>query len=73
MTAVTAQVEAPAGAPAQDENSQREPQHEAVTANSLSRILLSVWRLVLEHWFILGVGVAIGLAAAVPDFGKNDG
>ncbi len=32
-----------------------------------------VWDLICEHWFILGVGLAIGIAAAVPNFGKTDG
>ncbi|KXZ52329.1 hypothetical protein GPECTOR_10g961 [Gonium pectorale] len=32
-----------------------------------------VWDLILEHWFILGLGFAIGFAAAVPDFGRNGG
>ncbi|EFJ48847.1 hypothetical protein VOLCADRAFT_43621, partial [Volvox carteri f. nagariensis] len=29
--------------------------------------------LICEHWFILGLGFAIGFAAAVPDFGRKGG
>ncbi|GLC66844.1 hypothetical protein PLESTF_000482200 [Pleodorina starrii] len=30
----------------------------------------AAWDLILEHWFILGLGFAIGFAAAVPNFGS---
>ncbi|KAG2484749.1 hypothetical protein HYH03_016496 [Edaphochlamys debaryana] len=35
--------------------------------------LKKVWDVVCEQWFILGLGFAIGFAAAVPDFGRNGG
>ncbi|MEW5297069.1 MAG: hypothetical protein WDW38_007175 [Sanguina aurantia] len=35
--------------------------------------LRKIWGTLLEHWFVLGVGVAIGVAAAVPDLGKTYG
>lgn len=44
-----------------------EPHHTA------QQFITKTWGLVVEHWFIIGVGVAIGVAAAVPDLGKNDG
>lgn len=42
----------------------------------LTRVLVFLCRvfdLLFEHWFILGVGAAIGIAAAVPNLGKNNG
>lgn len=35
------------------------------------RVAAAVWKLACDQWFILGLGVAIGLAAAVPSLGKT--
>lgn len=34
---------------------------------------LQVWRYALEQWFIIGLGVVIGFAAAVPELGATNG
>lgn len=35
--------------------------------------LKRLWAIVYEHWFLLGLGVAVGLAAAYPELGKKYG
>ncbi|PNH11236.1 Sodium/bile acid cotransporter 7 [Tetrabaena socialis] len=51
----------------------KEPAAPAAPEPRALRVLRGIWDLICEHWFILGLGFAIGFAAAVPDFGRNGG
>ncbi|MEW5297054.1 MAG: hypothetical protein WDW36_000287 [Sanguina aurantia] len=46
---------------------------ERTASRRVCHFLMLTYNLVCEHWFILGVGFAIGMAAAIPNFGKNSG
>ena len=41
--------------------------------HSTKRASLAVWKFVCEQWFMLGLGVAIAFAAAVPQLGASGG
>jgi solute carrier family 10 (sodium/bile acid cotransporter), member 7 len=60
--------------PAEQQQPDAEKQVDAVkAAPAWKRGVAAVWKTLVEYWFIVGVGLAIGLAAALPDLGKKGG
>ena len=74
-----AEAAAPGGAkaaPVAGDAPDRTPQQPAPALPSrlragCARSLHAAWGLAVDQWFIIGLGVAIGLAAAVPSLGKT--